>query len=86
MKIEKKILAGYFDKIMSGEKTFELRLADFDCQIGDILVLREWNPETKSFTGRTIEKKVTFIFKTKGQKFWPEKDVDKYGYQILAFK
>ena len=86
MKIEKKVLADYFDKIMSGEKTFELRLADFDCQIGDILVLREWNPETKSFTGRAIEKKVTFIFKTKGQKFWPENEVKKYGYQVMSLK
>ncbi len=86
MKIEKKVWTGYFDKILSGEKTFELRLADFECKVGDILVLREWNPETKSFTNRTIEKRVTFIFKTKGQKFWPEEKVSKYGYQVLAFK
>jgi ASC-1-like (ASCH) protein len=44
MKIEKKIWPEYFEKIKSGEKTFELRLADWQCTAGDVLVLKEWNP------------------------------------------
>ncbi|MBI2041138.1 MAG: DUF3850 domain-containing protein [DPANN group archaeon] len=86
MKIEKKVWSEYFDKILSGEKTFELRLADFKCSPGDVLILREWDKKQKQFTGRQIEKNITFVFKTKNQGFWPEEAVNKYGYQIIAFK
>lgn len=86
MKIEKKTWPDYFQKIKNGEKTFELRLADFKCKIGDILVLKEYDPKTKKYTGRVVEKKVTYILKTKDLKFWPKKDVKKYGYQVIAFK
>ncbi len=86
MRIEKKIQSEYFQKIIDGEKTWELRLADFECNIGDTLVLNEWDPETKKPTGRIIEKEVTYIGKTKGQTFWSEEDVKKYGFQIIGFK
>ena len=32
MKIEKKILSKYFEKILEGTKSYELRLADFECK------------------------------------------------------
>lgn len=32
MEIEKKVWSQYFQKISDEEKTFELRLADFDCK------------------------------------------------------
>lgn len=86
MKIEKKIWPQYFDKITSGEKTFELRLADWECNPGDVLVLREWDPETKQYTGREIEKKVTYVLKTKDVDLWPKEDVERYGYQIIAIQ
>ena len=41
MKIEKKIWPEFFQKILEGDKTFELRLADFECHPEDILVLKE---------------------------------------------
>ncbi|MCK4884420.1 MAG: DUF3850 domain-containing protein [Candidatus Diapherotrites archaeon] len=41
MKIENKIWSEFFDKVKSGEKTFELRVADFECNQGDVLVLKE---------------------------------------------
>lgn len=86
MKIEKKIWPEFFEKILSGEKTFELRLADWQCQPGDILVLREWNPKDRVYTGRVMEKEVAYILKTKEVKFWPKEDIEKYGFQIIAFK
>jgi len=86
MGIKKKVWPKFFQKILDGDKTFELRLADFECKPGDILVLREWNPETKEYTGRVIEKKVTYVIKTKNVEFWPKKEVEKYGYQIISFK
>lgn len=86
MKIEKKTLPEFFEKILSGEKTFELRLADWSCQPGDTLILREWDSQTKQYTGRKIEKQITFVLKTKDIKFFPQKDVEKYGWQVISFK
>ncbi len=37
--IHKKVWQEYFDKIISGKKKLELRLADFEVNEGDILVL-----------------------------------------------
>ncbi|MFH1142833.1 MAG: DUF3850 domain-containing protein [Candidatus Uhrbacteria bacterium] len=85
MRIEKKVWPKYFQRIQDGDKNFELRLADFECQPGDTLFLREWDPKTKDYTGREIEKKVTYVIKTKDVDFWPEEDVDKYGFQIISF-
>lgn len=86
MKHEKKIHPQYFQKILDGKKNFELRLADWVCKEGDELVLREWDPKTRKYTGRNISKTVTYVIKTKEIDFWPQKDIDKYGYQIISFK
>jgi len=86
MRHTKKVWPEYFQKILDGKKTYELRLADWKCNEGDILVLQEWDPETKEYTGREIEKEVTYVGKTKNMNFWPKEDVEKYGYQIIAFK
>jgi len=60
-KIEKKTWAPYFQEILDGRKTFDLRLNDFDIAEGDVLVLREYDPETKKYTGRQVEKKVGYV-------------------------
>lgn len=86
MIIEKKILPKYFEKILSGEKNFELRLADFECGIGDVLVLKEYDPKKEEFTGRNIEKEISYVLKTNDLDFWPKEDVEKYGYQIISLK
>ncbi len=86
MKHEKKTWPEYFQKILEGDKSFELRLADWECQEGDTLVLREWDPKIREYTGRVIEKEITFVLKTKDLALFPKKDVEKYGYQVIAFK
>ncbi len=68
--IHKKIWPEYFDLVVSGKKRFELRLADFDVKEGDTLVLEEWDPTTKAYTGRTIQKQVDYVLKF---------DLDKHG-------
>lgn len=85
MRVEKKVWPEYFQKIEDGKKRFELRLADFECGPGDVLILREWDPRIGKYTGRVLEKEVTYVFKTKDAKFWPEKDIVKYGFQIISF-
>lgn len=51
--------------IISGRKKFELRLADFDLETGDILRLEEWasQEENKRPAGRFIEKVTTYVRK-----------------------
>ena len=86
MRHEKKVWPEFFQAILDGKKTYECCLADWECNPGDILVLQEWNPETKQFTGRTLEKEIIYVGKTKNMDFWPKEDVEKYGYQIISFK
>ena len=80
MVIEKKVLPKYFQAILDGDKNFEVRLADFECNTGDTLVLKEWDDVSQSFTGRTLEKEISFIVKTKDLDFWKPEEVEKHGY------
>jgi hypothetical protein len=86
MKIEKKILPEYFKQVEDGSKTFELRLADWECNPGDVLVLKEWDPRLKTYTGREITKEVGYVLKTKDVNLFSPEDVEKFGYQIISLR
>lgn len=58
MKIEKKIWPKYFDKIKRGEKQYEFRLADFQLNVGDAIIWREWDPLKEKYTGRKLKTKI----------------------------
>ncbi len=83
--IKKKTWTKEFNLIESGKKKFDLRLADFDIQEDDTLILEEWNPETKEYTGRTIEKKVNFVFKFKLDDFGQKQEIEEKGLNIIQF-
>jgi hypothetical protein len=51
----------FFVLIASGLKSFELRKNDRDYQPGDILVLKEWEPNMARFTGREVRKRVSYV-------------------------
>ncbi len=85
--IKKKIWPAYFDDVASGKKKFELRLNDFEVNEGDTLILEEWDPKTKEYTGRNISKIVTYVGKFKIDKlFWPEEQIKEKGIQIISFE
>jgi len=84
--IHKKVWTEYFIQILSGKKKLELRLADFEINEGDTMVLEEWDKEKQEYTGRKIEVVATYILRTKDQTFWPQSEVDKYGFQIIQFE
>lgn len=86
MRIEKKTWPEYFQLVLDGKKTYELRIADFECRQGDILVLKEWDPEIKEYTGRIIEKEVSHVGKLKDFSFWKKEDLDKHGLQCISLK
>lgn len=50
----------FFEPILSGDKTFELRHNDRGFRVGDILWLREWDQDS-GYTGRELFVKVQYI-------------------------
>jgi hypothetical protein len=50
-----------FEAMRVGRKTFEYRLNDRDFQVGDCLVLQEYNPETDSLTRECLSVRVVYI-------------------------
>ena len=51
----------YFDSVLNGEKTFEVRLNDRNYNVGDFLALNEYDPEKTKYTGRSLLVRVTYI-------------------------
>jgi hypothetical protein len=85
-RIEKKTWPKYFEDVLSGKKNFDLRLHDFDCEVGDILVFKEYDPEKNEYTGREVEKKIGYILKTKDNDFWKKEDIEKHGYIVMELE
>ncbi|MBI2889003.1 MAG: DUF3850 domain-containing protein [Candidatus Liptonbacteria bacterium] len=85
--IKKKIWPEYFDDVASGKKKYELRLNEFEVHEGDTLLLEEWDPKTKGYTGRKVEKKVTYarVFKV-DKLYWPEEEIKAKGLQIMSLE
>jgi len=82
--IRKKTYQPYFDEVLQGNKTFDVRVADFDCQTGDIFILEEFDNTTKQPTGREIRKRVGYVLHTKDVTFYDPDDITKHGYQVIS--
>jgi len=85
MIIAKKTWPELFKKVKEGKKSFDVRLADFKLKKGDTLILREWNPRTKKYTGRTLTRKIGFVLKIPEdmKRFHTEKDIKRYGFYVM---
>ena len=66
----------FFRHIQSGNKTFEIRVNDRDFQVGDILHLQEWDPEIRTYTGKMVSRRITYMTNW----FQPN------GYVVMALK
>jgi len=86
MEIKKKTWPEFFELVMAGKKRFDLRVADFDMQGGDVLVLEEWDSKIKKYTGRKIEKKIDYILKFKLDDFGQKQEIEKNGICIMQFR
>lgn len=69
----------FFTPIWDGRKTYEIRNNDRGFEVGDHLLLREWNPDSKGYSGRYILMEITH---TLSGPQWGLKD----GYIILAIR
>lgn len=83
--VEKKIWPEFFREAKKGKRRVELRLADFHVGSGDNLILREWDPKKKEFTGRKVKFKVKKVFKIPDDliRFYPLRLIKKYGIYVL---
>lgn len=77
--VYKKTWPEHFNKILTGKKNVELRLADFKLNEGDTLILEEWDPKTKKYTGRKIDKKVTNITHVHSLDFASPQELEEFG-------
>lgn len=67
----------YFNAVLVGMKKFEVRKNDRDFKIGDFLYLKEFDPKSKSFTGRSSTHQIIYILP--GGQFGIEE-----GYVVLG--
>jgi hypothetical protein len=51
----------FFEPIFKEEKSFEVRKNDRDFKIGDRIMLKEYDPEIGSYTGRYCFRTITYI-------------------------
>lgn len=56
-----KIERPFFEAVVSGEKTFEIRKDDRGFQRGDIVVLSEVDEVTKKFTDRSATATISYV-------------------------
>ncbi|TGE12415.1 ASCH/PUA domain-containing protein [Hymenobacter elongatus] len=58
---ELKIWPACFTAVESGVKPFDVRENDQDFQVGDVLLLREYEPTTDQYSGRTVTRAVSYV-------------------------
>ena len=56
-----KVWPEFFEALITGDKSFEVRKNDRAFRVGDRLLLHEWDNRKKKFTDRFVEKTVTYV-------------------------
>jgi len=83
--IRKKIWPKWFEIMKAKKRNAELRLADFKIKPSDILLLEEWDPKKKEYTGKLLRKRVKKVIKLNLLDFYTAKDLKKYGCYLIEF-
>ena len=86
MEVRKKTWPDLFQLMLDGKKTTDLRLADFEIKEGDVLVLEEYDPKTRSYTGRVLKKKVKNLNKVKLTDFHTVEDISRHGHWVIELE
>jgi hypothetical protein len=63
---ELKTWPSYFEAALRGDKPFEIRKNDRGFAVGDEVVLCEWEPDGKRFTGRRLRRRITYVTDASG--------------------
>lgn len=56
----------FFQPLMDGTKTFEIRFDDRHYAVGDVLHIREYDDRAGKFTGREVRRRVTYLLRGVG--------------------
>jgi hypothetical protein len=83
--IRKKLWPKWFKVMKDERQNAELRLADFRIKKGDVLILEEWDPKEKEYTGKLLRKKVKRLIKLNLLDFYTARDLKKYGCYLMEF-
>ncbi len=75
-----KVWSEYMDDLLNGSKTFELRFNDRNFQVGDFLLLMEYDKENQQYLGRELSVKITYVLDNSVF------DALKEGYLILGIQ
>lgn len=81
--IKKKTWSKYFQLMLDGKKNVDLRLKDFDIDIGDIIIFEEYDPANKTYSGRTIKRTVTNLSHVHLTDFHSISDIMEKGHWII---
>ena len=82
MIIHKKIWPKFFRDVIYRNKRFEIRKDEDDIKPGDTLILTEWDPSRKKYTGLKLVCRVRYVFRSDDY----EEDFGlKPGYCIIGF-
>lgn len=63
---ELKTWPAFYQAMVCGDKPFEARVNDRAFQKGDVLHLREWDPDEKQYTGRSCNKLISYVLSSWG--------------------
>jgi len=75
---ELKTLPEYFNAVLSGEKTFEVRKNDRRFNKGDLLAMNEYDAKNQFYTGRSCLVYIDYIL--------DNDDYCKSGYVVMSIK
>lgn len=75
---ELKTESQFFESVINGSKTFEVRKNDRDFRVGDYLALNELNDTRDGYTGRSVLLEITYILN--------DERFCKSEYVIIGFK
>lgn len=75
-----KVWSEYMDDLLNGSKTFELRYNDRNFQVGDSLLLMEYDKENKKYLNREFKVRITYVLDNSVF------DALKDGYVIMGLK
>ncbi|MGL9970952.1 DUF3850 domain-containing protein [Enterococcus sp. DIV1420a] len=75
-----KIAPEFFLAVIKKKKKHEIRYNDRQYRVGDIVVLKEYETERRSYTGRTVVIEITYL-----SSFMQKKDVVVFSFDLLAY-
>lgn len=75
--ITKKVWPENFESLLNGKRGCDLRVNDFKVNEDDIMVFKEWDPEKKRYTGRSVRRVVKRVNELKPLDYYTATDLKK---------